>query len=332
MRTFIVISCLLVLAAPAALQAEAGSSAAQFLSLGTGARSLGLADASTAVTGEADAAFWNPAGLAGLARPEVSYSRTRLPAGVALDFFAVAVPAPLLRGVFAISALRLTQDPLAKVNALNQNLGSFSPHSEAYALSYGSDFSSLSGDKTGGFGEARSIKRGGSGFKRTAFGATLKTVREDLGTRSASTFAFDGGAAFRPGGGNLVLAGAFRNIGGRLRFIEKAESLPAQFAAALAYECSRKDDRSLLLALDVSVPYAGKPYAKLGAEGSRVLTQRLWASARLGYTSRSVSDLGTLAGITAGVGLRMNALSLDLAFQPMTVLGDNFRFGAGWKF
>ena len=36
--------------------------------------------------------------------------------------------------------------------------------------------------------------------------------------------------------------------------------------------------------------------------------------------------------VTAGVGLKVGKFSFDAAFQPMTLLGEAFRLGVGWKF
>jgi len=333
----------LLAAAPArAIQTDVGTASAQFLQIGAGARALGMGGAYTAVADGPDAAYWNPAGLSRMTRPEASYSFTQLPAGLSHDYLAFGLPSAFLQGTIALAVTRLSQDSLALVNASNQAQGSFSPHSEAYALAYGRDF---------GRGEAAAPPRdyfrenwNAPGADRPyedahnawdgemSAGLSMKMVNENLGTRSATAFAVDGGGVYRPDGlRELIIAGAFRNIGSKLKFIAAAEPLPAELAASAAYEI-RSSDWRLLPAIEIDAPYAGNAYAGVGAEAARMISAGTSASLRLGYTTVSTADLGFLSGITAGVGLKVGKFSFDAAFQPMALLGETFRLGVGWKF
>lgn len=325
-----------------ALQSNVGSSAAQFLELGAGARALGMGEAYSAVADGPDAVYWNPAGLAQMTRPEIVYARSELPAGLHHDFVAAGAPLRALEGVLAFAFTRLSQESLDMVNASNQVLGSFSPHSEVYALAYGHKFpeDDPAASYRGYYGSAWDMPAVDRPFMddpepwtgEISAGLSLKAIQESLGTRKASAFALDGGGTFRPEGlHELVLAGAFRNLGSKMRFISYAEPLPAELAGSAAYE-GRAGDWRWLPALEADLPYAGNPYAKLGFEARRLVSQGLWAAGRLGFSSRTVPDLGAMSGLTAGVGLRAGGFSFDAAFQPMAVLGESFRLGAGWRF
>lgn len=337
------LAVLLAAAAPArAVQTDVGTSAAQFLQIGAGARSLGMGEAYTAVADGPDAAYWNPAGLSRMTRPEATYARTELPAGLAHDFLAVGVPVDLLSGTLAFAVTRLSQDSLPEVNASNQSQGTFSPHSEVYALAYGHSFAA-----NDVVSESRDYFRGDWNVPRAdkpyedekepwtgeiSAGMSVKLINENLGTRSASAFAIDGGGMYRPTDlHELILAGAFRNIGSKLSFISDPEPLPAELAVSVAYE-ERSDDWRLLPALEIDAPYAGNVYAALGVEATKTISEGTSAALRLGYTSQSVVDLGYLSGLTAGVGLAIGKFSFDAAFQPMSLLGESFRLGVGWKF
>jgi len=290
-----------------------------------------------------EAATWNPAGLARLDRPDFTYSRSELPAGIHEDFFALGVPAHFLRGTIALAATRLSQGSLDLVTNANQTVGSFSPHSEAYSLAYGHGFEDNDPSETtrGYFGDNWNMPNAERPLSEESepwtgdisAGLALKIVNESLGTRQAATFAIDGGGMFRPASlPALTLAGALRNAGGRLHFISRSEPLPGEFAAAVAYEARLSDDWRLLPALEADLPYAGNPYAKLGLEASHPVSWGVSAAARIGYNSRMVPDLGALAGLTGGVGLRIGPFSFDFAIEPMALLGESFRLGAGWRF
>ncbi len=337
----------LLLTAPAhALQQNVGTVAAQFLTIGAGARSLGMAGAYTAIAEGPEAIYWNPAGMAAMKSPEAAYSLTQLPAGIMHNFAAAAAPSEFLHGDIGVAFTSLTQPGQDLVTASNQTVGSFAPHSEAYALSYahrftlGGEDSSLGrsamdrewlmpgADKPLGDDAQPSAPIAGT----LDAGLAVKYIDENLGTRAAGTTAVDAGAIFRPAAApDLIFGAAVRNLGGQLRYIDVSEPLPSEIGASAAY-AFRGAGWRLLPALDVSIPYAGNPYVKFGVEYYRALGDNAWGGLRLGYTSQPAVDLGVVAGLTAGIGLRVNRFLFDAAFEPMTYLGDEYRISAGWRF
>ncbi len=66
MRTVIVISCIFLIAAPAAVHGD--KYAGEFMALGGGARAMAMGGAFAAIADDATATFWNPAGLANFNR------------------------------------------------------------------------------------------------------------------------------------------------------------------------------------------------------------------------------------------------------------------------
>src|SRR5208282_1359328 len=139
-------------------------------------------------------------GLAAMSRPEVSYSLTELPAGMTHDYAAAAAPVPWLGGDVGFAFTHLAQPGLDLVTSGNQNVGTFAPHSEAYALSYAHRFKleDLLPDSSSNLSLDREWRLPGadrplvedappSGGVVDA-GLALKAVDENLGTRSASTF------------------------------------------------------------------------------------------------------------------------------------------------
>lgn len=90
------------LAAAAWLALAAAPAEAAFESLGSGARAVGMGDAFTAVADDVHAHYYNPAGLAGLDRPQFSAAYSRLHAGLSdgseLSVSQLAYAQPLRRG------------------------------------------------------------------------------------------------------------------------------------------------------------------------------------------------------------------------------------------
>lgn len=301
-----------------------------------------MGEAYTAVAEGPDAAYWNPAGLAAMKRPEVGYSRGQLPAGSSLDFLAVAAPVKLLDGVLAASVTRLAGDSLALVNASNQTVGSFTPHAEAYAFAYGHDFSgnSVTEESRDYFRENWNLPRVDRPYDdarepwtgEISVGAAIKGISQTLGTRTASSFAVDAGGKFRPTGlHELVLAGAIRNVGEKMRFIQESETLPVEAAVSAAWD-QRLEDWRLIGSLEADAPYAGNAYGKLGVEATRRVADGMAASLRFGYNSLTAADVGPISGVGAGVGLQVGGFRFDAAFRPMAALGQTLQVGVGWKF
>jgi hypothetical protein len=326
----------------AALAPNTGTASGEFLRLGAGARSAGMGEAYTAVAEGPEAIYWNPAGLGGLKFPEVTYARSELPAGLHHDFLSAGVPVAWFGGGAAFSVTRLTQDNMNLVDMSNQPQGSFAPRSLAYSLGYGRNFAlEGSGAKNRDYFNEKwnlpfadhPFDYGGEQWEADfAFGAAVKAVTENLGTRQASTLAVDAGGAMRPAATpGLTLGAALRNAGGSLRFIQDAEPLPAEGAAGAAFDL-RGDDFRLVSSVEAAVPYAGSAYAKAGVEYSRPVASGMSAAGRLGYSSRTAGSLGGLSGLTVGVGLQAYSFKFDAAFQPIGVLGSIFRIGVGWKF
>lgn len=129
-----------------AFAAATGGQPGQFLSWGAGARSLGMGKAFFAVSDDASATYWNPAGLTQLDRRELMALHVNLFADTTYDFISYVHPTPKL-GVFGANLTRLysggfekiaiTFDP-AKEDIINiETLGTFDDVRMALTTAYG---------------------------------------------------------------------------------------------------------------------------------------------------------------------------------------------------
>jgi hypothetical protein len=334
----------LATAAPAAFQSDVGGNAAQFLKIGAGARALGMGEAMTACAEGPEALYWNPAGLAAARGLELGYARAELPDSTHHDYAALALPAGWSGGVFGFAFTRLSQGAIEQVDNVGVSRGSFAPHSEAFSFGYARAFTeedALTKDR-GYFRDSWNLPGAARRFEDDderepwtgsfRAGAALKIVSETLGARTAATATGDGGVVYRPSTRPaLALAWAFRNAGGKLRFIGQSEPLPFEFSLAAAHDWEPERGH-VVTALEAVAPLHARPYAKAGAEWERTVAQGTRAVGRVGFQGRSVPDLGVLSGLTVGAGVRLGGFSFDLAFQPMGQLGEAFRLGIGWKF
>jgi len=111
------------------------------LKAGVGARPLGMGGAFTAIADNADAPYWNPAGLAYIHDQEINTMQTRLSTDA--DHYYISYVKPLGKGTLGVSWIQvgvgaITQTS-ATLDAWNevQNLNVFSYFSNAFLFSYG---------------------------------------------------------------------------------------------------------------------------------------------------------------------------------------------------
>lgn len=119
-------------AARAAL--DAGTEPALYL--GAGAKNAGAGRAAVAASGEADAADWNPAGLAQVPRCQLLLQYTPLFADARHDTFVFAYPF-LDWGTLAVAWMRLDLADIERRDADNLPTGRFDFREQQFALSYG---------------------------------------------------------------------------------------------------------------------------------------------------------------------------------------------------
>ena len=125
----------LFLSAAAARADDEGTSTANFLKIGTGARPVGMGGAFCAVADDATAAYWNPAGLAALRVPEVSAMHLKWFQDTNYQFLSYAHP---LGGKSTIggSVYYLSVDDIQGYNAWGDKTSVYEASDRMVALSY----------------------------------------------------------------------------------------------------------------------------------------------------------------------------------------------------
>ena len=318
-----------------AFTSNAGENASQFLTLGAGARALGMGEAYGPVAEGAEAIYWNPAGLAALKNQDFIYEHSEFLNFFRHDFAAYALPVSLLQGTLAASFTRFSQNDLTAVTNANQAVGAFAPHAEAVSFAYAHDFGERDQRQPDReyFTDNWATAEGYRPLEHEAqpwsghlmAGLAVKVVNETIYDQSSAAIAFDGGALYRPADfKELQLSFAFRNVGSKQNFGADPENLPAEIDAGVSYglrlECGR-----LLSALEAAVPYYGNPYGKLGLEFTSPVAPQTSVAYRIGYKTLAATDLGALAGLTVGVGVGYKKFSADFGFEPMAELGEVYR-------
>ena len=205
----------------------AGTSSAQFLKMGAGARAAAMGDAFVSVSDDASATYWNPAGIKQVKVPELSMMQANSLAETQYQYLGAVLP--VHDNALGIVVQRMDYGSMDTYSANDVKTGNF-------------DAGSMAGGLCGAFNI----------FNGVAFGVTGKYISETIASKSAKTYAADLGLFFNENSFNRFNFGfVVQNWGGSLKFIDQSESLPQTLRAGVS---TRFNQRRLLVSLDYSLP------------------------------------------------------------------------------
>ena len=299
---------------------DAGTSAAQFLKLGADARAAGMGGAARALCEDANAVYWNPAGLGALSYRHASLTHASLYQSNFYEFLAYAQPIDSVLGrgrrdlqtnqlgAVGVGVLYQNSGRLDEVDRTGESTGgSFTPQDFAAMVSWGASL-------TRSFDAGIGVKLVSSRIRGTA-----ATGAADLGLRLRQ----------HPWGVPYVLSLSLHNLGGRLRFHTESDPLPLQ----LALGQSLRPTRHISLSLDVVAPRDNRIYPAFGAEFRKNVGPNVTAAVRAGWDGRTTaSDLSSLSGLGLGAGLGVARFTVDYSWVPYGLLGDAHKFTLAYRF
>ncbi len=311
LRSTLFVSLVAMVALPAQAQEGGDPSStegAPFLLLPVGAKGVALGRAMTATEG-AESAFWNPAGLAGVAESQVVLFRGDHFAGTATAVSAIFAKSSL--GTVGVSYFLLDAGDQDLTGPDGTLLGTISVRNHLGVIS----------------AAARILERVSLGvnFKAVQFRFSCRGICLDAGT-TATTYAVDLGVQLRPTPESPLRVGAMvAHLGPRLQVLnaEQADPLPARVRVAVAYDIVSKlvdrDDLGGWLTLEVQdrLRDPGSMSLYIGSELTAGDTDALVI--RAGY---AISELDQEDGARVGLGLRYERFDLSiaksLAVAPLT--------------
>jgi len=273
---------------------NAGATGLAFLKLGVGARAGGMGGAFSAISDDATATFWNPAGLT-YSRAQVAFTHTKWLQDITNEFLAITFPA--FRGTLGLSFYANNVGGIERrLNPSEEPIGTVEANDVALGLSYATSISS-------------SLKAG----------LTVKYLYEKIFIESAAGYAFDFGLILQPFSNPLQLAVVAQNFGSMDKLRAESINLPKTVRLGVSY----------LFALD---GIGGK--VLLAADGVKVIETDFRGSfgAELQFKSQLAVRVGYQTGLSrqafgGGLGLKMNRYYLDYGFIPFdSNFGDTHRF------
>ena len=341
-----------------------GTTAAEFLLLGAGARGAAIGGGFAALTTDVTALFYNPAGLAQLARPAVMVSTVSYIAETKYTWAGIAYP--LGGGASAIGvslgSFGFSDQPVYTVE---------NPDGDGTVYSVSETF--VSGTLGRNFSD------------RFSAGLSLKFISDKLGATSASAVALDFGTNFHAMVGQRPLRASFviQNLGSTLQhqgsgveagvipdpplgtvpvprepqpaqFRTKEFGLPVMFRVGLSLDVMAQGANRLTVLSEFTQPNNTKPGASAGLEwmsqnlgnsgfslaarGSYTIQpdNDLNIGADAGFSSQEKSGTFTSDGVALGGGLGYGRgnfkLGFDYAWKNLGPLGSTnfFSFSLGW--
>jgi len=231
---FIVFLCL-----PIISLSHGGETAADFLRIGVGTRAIGMGEAGTASSRGAEAAYWNPAGLA------PTTQRIEMISGHFFWFQDVSVD-------HCIVAFRLNRRTSMAASIVFVDYGDIKGY-DSYGMATGEQLTAYDLSGTMSIGLVL--------YKNLSTGISAKIINQYLDGINAYTFAFDFGMRLRMG--NTALSGALVNFGPDIRFAKCMEKLPItlRLGAFLFFPT-----KSIITALDIDLPKRGDVTVNTGIE------------------------------------------------------------------
>lgn len=285
------------------------STAGKVLQIGVGPRAVAMGEAQAAAAEDIYALYWNPAGLAQVNNPQISYMHNLWLQDIQDAYLTYAQR--LLRGGMAFSVNYINYGTFDKIGVDTDGYPvptneTFSPYTLVVGAGYGTQ---MYGD----------LDAGGA----------VRLVSESVDTFSSMTLALDLGVRYRDLLPNLNAGLVVQNLGLPLEGFQ----LPLTIKVGLGYNLpllmDDKRDRFLIVAdANLPIPLDQPLYTNFGLE--YVLQDMV--ALRLGYRLSEINQLGGMTGFCGGVGIGFSNFQLDYAVAPFGDLGLTHRVSLTYEF
>ena len=280
-------------------EGDRGTTSANFLKIGVGARASGMGGAFVGIADDATSIYWNTAGLSQLEQQEIVFVHNEWYQDVKYEYFGYSLPVKS-RSTLGFSITYLNLGNFQGYDALDNPTSDFSAYGAVFCAAYAYKVSPT-----------------------ISLGIGLKGIQEKLEEEKASSLALDFGFIYRPG--RLSFGIAYTNLGSSMKFIEEKEPLPSKLTLGIGYKLFQ--DR-VSLGWDLELPGDDKPVFKQGLEYGYEESVFL----RLGYEYKTSARNLEGTGVSLGGGFKYSNWEIDYTYSPNQELGDSHRISLAYRF
>jgi len=304
-RSALVLAVLLLLplsAEGAQIFEKVGTLGGQSLKIGVGARAAAMGDAYVALSDDATAVYWNPAGIARMSGQSISLNHTSWPADILFDQAAYVFNIKWIPGMLGVNVRALTMSrDIVRTTYLPEGTGdTFDAGEWAYGLSY-----------------ARALT------DKFSAGLSVNYVQTGLDDVKGSSTTFDFGTLYDVGVLGAKIGMSIQNIGSDMTFIDEKVKMPVFFRVGGSFDVMQQGENRLIAAAEFTHPPDNSEKLNVGAEYGFHDYLFLRGGYKLNYDTQ---------GLTAGFGVKFpltivksSVARLDYAYQDMNFLGATHR-------
>jgi hypothetical protein len=327
-RTLLVLALMVALPLDAAAQRKSGRAGAAFLKVSVGARATALGSAASSIIGDANQAFWNPAGTALMADQtlDVSLSYNDWIGGITHTAAAIGYNLDNVGTLtLGVQAFGVTDIPANRENGYTdpilQGLVTDDGTSDTY------NFQDI----------AVSLSLGRYLVDNFLLGATVRVVSETIDGHSAQAIGFDFGSIYKVGIAGWQISSRVSNLGSSLSYFNQSNPMPLVFTIGTSFYLINEEEARLMIAVDATKPQEAQQLLYGGAEVS--LYDLLFLRAGYKFNYSGTDDGGsarrdavntTIEGLSLGAGLQYEVsgydVAIDYAYTQMDLLDAVHRF------
>jgi hypothetical protein len=293
-----------------------GISAAQFLKIGIGSRAIAMGQSYVAVANDAEALYWNPAGLTQFSNHSIFFSHTRWLVDVKLEYAGIVYHLDNANAL-GLAITYLHTDEMMETTELQ-------PFGTGRLFGFG--------DFLLGVSYARSMTQ------KFSFGLSVKYMQETLAELSMKSVLFDLGVYYKTGWKSIRFAVAVSNFGpdmspsgsfqvqdlnNQVTEVSSFQSFspPTIFRIGLAWELIENENHKFTNSIQLNHPNDNSENINLGLE---YVWNDIFA-VRGGYVTGRVEETFS-AGFGIHVPTSLTNLRLDYAYTDFRRLGSANRF------
>lgn len=329
---------------------KVGTTAAQFLKIGVGARAIAMGGAFVAVANDVTGIYWNPAGIARMPRHEAILLHTKWLADVSFDYAGIAI--------------NMGNAGTVGASITTVSMGDMKVRTELEPEGTGENFAA--GDLAGSIAYARNLT------DRFSIGFNAKYIHQRIWHMASSGFAIDVGTIFTTQFKDMKIGMSISNFGTNMKmagrdtrqFIDvnpdakgsndlipshlqlDSWSLPLIFRVGVSIDPIKTDQHRLTVAMDALHPNDNRESLNVGAEyGLRNMVFLRAGLKTVQFTEPSgnsefyvMDPVGdSEEGFTVGAGVnlafgRFATIKLDYAYADFGRLNNAQRFSLSIEF